>query len=176
MKFLTGTLLCSTILLLTGCSSSSTTPPAATTATATATALTSIDGTWQSACTVLEIEGGEFSSQVTLTADDGNSEITEALYNGSECEGDNVNPDGTEPENETYTLGDVVTVDGSVASITSATKIDSTDEDGVTSYNIVAVSGSNLYIGDEGDDENNGIGETEETRPEQLANFALVKQ
>jgi hypothetical protein len=170
MKFLTGTLLCSTILLLTGCSSSSTTP------TPTAAALTSIDGTWQSACTVIEIDGGEFSFQVTLTAGDGNSEVTEALYNGSKCEGDNVNPDGTEPENETYTLGDVVTLDGSVASITSATKIDSTDEDGVTSYNIVAISGNNLYIGDEGDDENNGIGETEETRPEQLANFALVKQ
>jgi hypothetical protein len=171
MKFLTGTLLCSTILFLTGCSSSSTTPTATAAA---ATALTSIDGTWQSACTVIEIDGGEFSFQVTLTADDGNSEVTEALYNGSKCKGDNVNPDGTEPENETYTLGDVVTVDGSVASITSATKIDLTDEDGVTSYSIVAISGNNLYIGD--DEEEDSIGETEENRPEQLANFALVKQ
>ena len=173
MKFLTGTLLCSTILLLTGCSSSSTTPPAATTAT-TATALTSIDGIWQSACQAVEIDGGNFSFQVTLTADGGNSVVIQDFYNGLTCEGVNLDEDG--PENETYTLGDVVTLDGSVASITSATKIDSTDEDGVTSYNIVAVSGSNLYIGDEGDDENNGIGETEETRPEQLANFALVKQ
>ena len=170
MKFLTGTLLCSTILLLTGCSSSSTTPAAATTK----TALTSIDGIWQSACQAREIDGGDFSFQVTFTANGGNSVVIQDSFNGLTCEGDNLDEDG--PENETYTLGDVVTVDGSVASITSATKIDSTDEDGVTSYNIVAISGSNLYIGDEGDDENNGIGETEETRPEQLANFALVKQ
>jgi hypothetical protein len=171
MKFLTGTLLCSTILLLTGCSSSSTTPAATT---ATTTALTSIDGIWQSACQAIEIDGGPYSFQLTLTADDGNSVFIQDFYNGLTCEGDNLDEDG--PENETYTLGDVVTVDGSVASITSATKIDLTDEDGVTSYNIIAISGNNLYVGDEGDDENNGIGETEENRPEQLANFALVKQ
>jgi hypothetical protein len=170
MKFLTGTLLCSTILLLTGCSSSSTTP-AATTAT---TALTSIDGIWQSACQAIEMDGGDFSFQVTFTANGGNSVVIQDSYNGLTCEGDNLDEDG--PENETYTLGDVVTVDGSVASITSATKIDLTDKDGVTTYQIIAISGNNLYIGDEGDDENNGIGETEETRPEQLANFALVKQ
>jgi hypothetical protein len=168
MKFLTGTLLCSTILLLTGCSSSSTTPAAATTK----TALTSIDGIWQSACQAREIDGGPYSFQVTLTADGGNSVIIQDFYNGLTCEGVNLDEDG--PENETYTLGDVVTLDGSVASITSATKIDSTDEDGVTSYNIVAINGNNLYIGD--DDEDDSIGETEENRPEQLTNFALVKQ
>jgi hypothetical protein len=62
-----------------------------------------------------------------------------------------------------------------VASITSATKIDSTDEDGVTSYSIVAISGNNLYIGDD-DDDDDSIIETEENRPEQLFNVALVKQ
>ena len=166
MKFLTGTLLCSTILLLTGCSSSSTTPAAAT------TALTSIDGIWQSACQAIEMDGGDFSFQVTFTANGGNSVVIQDSYNGLTCEGDNLDEDG--PENETYTLGDVVTVDGSVASITSATKIDLTDKDGVTSYNIVAINGNNLYIGD--DDEDDSIGETEENRPEQLTNFALVKQ
>ncbi len=166
MKFLTGTLLCSTILLLTGCSSSSTTPAAAT------TALTSIDGIWQSACQAIEMDGGDFSFQVTFTANGGNSVVIQDSFNGLTCEGDNLDEDG--PENETYTLGDVVTVDGSVASITSATKIDLTDKDGVTSYNIVAINGNNLYIGD--DDEDDSIGETEENRPEQLTNFALVKQ
>jgi hypothetical protein len=171
MKFLTGTLLCSTILLLTGCSSSSTTPAAATTK----TALTSIDGIWQSACQAREIDGGPYSFQVTLTADGGNSVIIQDFYNGLTCEGVNLDEDG--PENETYTLGDVVTLDGSVASITSATKIDSTDEDGVTSYSIVAISGNNLYIGDDDDDDDDdSIIETEENRPEQLFNVALVKQ
>jgi hypothetical protein len=168
MKLLTGTLLCSTILLLTGCSSSSTTPAATT-----ATALTSIDGIWQSACQAVEMDGGNFSFQVTLTADGGNSVVIQDFYNGLTCEGVNLDEDG--PENETYTLGDVVTLDGSVASITSATKIDSTDEDGVTSYSIVAISGNNLYIGDD-DDDDDSIIETEENRPEQLFNVALVKQ
>ena len=73
----------------------------------------------------------------------------------------------TENLDFTYTLGGNVTVDGSVAGITTATKIDITDLNppGGIEYELIAISINKLYLGNT-DGANDGS--TDALRPTQL--------
>ena len=109
-----------------------------------------LNGTWISNC-VTETPDS-FKVVATLNDGIGSTEITE-FSNNLDCS----NNAETQPtETFTYIIGVDVTVDGSVAGITTATEIDTTDttvgspDFGDIDYDIFAIKDLNtLYIGDD---------------------------
>jgi len=153
-------LILSTILaVLTGCSSDDDA--------AAASALTHalLDGTWVSGCNV----EAPFSFKVTVTLNNGSGSATTTDYSDDTCTAINM------VENETfnYVIGKDVTVDGSVAGITTATQVNFTDTTpgavpaGEKTFDIFAIANLiTLYIGDT-DGANDGS--TAALRPTQLS-------
>ena len=134
-----------------------------------------LNGTWISNC-VTETPDS-FKVVATLNDGIGSTEITE-FSNNLDCS----NNAETQPtETFTYIIGADVTVDGSVAGITTATKVDSTDttvgssDFGDIDYDIFALSGLiTLYVGDS-DGANDGS--TDALRPTTLSSkISFTKQ
>lgn len=161
--------LCAILIGLAGCSSSD--DPAADLSATLTNAL--LNGTWASDCFV----DASDSFTVIATFNDGNgtTEITNYI-------GDTTCTNISFIENETfsYIFGNDVTVDGSVAGITTATQIDVTDTTigsptlGEIDYDIFAITNLiTLYIGN-----TNGVndGSTAALRPTQLDNTPFTKQ
>jgi len=112
-----------------------------------ALSLKDFDGTWTSNCRVDLVTS--FVEQAIIVNGTVNATLTE--YTGSTCSGSIMTV-----ENFTYSLalGKAVTVDGSVAGISVATEIDTTDvtpmsaQYGDVNYDLVAIQGNKLYFGD----------------------------
>ena len=150
-----------------GCSSDSA-PAATTTApitTSPATPLTNatLNGTWIGNCFD---DGAPPWVRLSVLLDNGNATVTVTSYSDDTCT--NVSMIDA-LITATYTLGAVVTVDGTVAGITSATQIDTIQITGVSpgqkSYDIYAIVGNKLYVGD---DSPPNDGTTPATRPIKL--------
>lgn len=139
-----------------GCSSESSTPagntstPTTPDTTSTATPIpvtnATLNGTWVGVCFD---DGGSSWVKLSFELDNGNATAKLTTYDDATC--------ATVAMIEilataTYTLGADVTLDGSVAGITTATEFDSTQITGVSpgqkSYDIYAILGDKLYQGD----------------------------
>jgi hypothetical protein len=151
---------------LVGCSSSSdsTTSPAVTHAL--------LNGTWVSNCGIIDPVS---SNNIVLVFNNGVGTGTYTTYDDDLCSPNSITM--VEPLTFTYTLGSNVTVDGSVAGITTATQFDMTDTTqgsatfGETTYDIAAIKDSTtFYIGD---DSGTNDGSTPALRPTQLQGFLV---
>ena len=165
-------LIISTMLCgLAGCSSESSTP-AGTTSTPTTPDTTStptpvtnatLNGTWTARC----LDGGA-PPWVKPSFEIGNGNITVKLTNYDDDTCTTVAMIEV-LATATYTLGADVTLDGSVAGITTATQIDTTQITGASpgekSYEIYAILGDKLYVGD---DSPPNDGTSPATRPTKL--------
>jgi hypothetical protein len=134
------------------------------TATATApVALKSIDGNWAIDC----FPDGATFFKIVANFNQGMGSAVTTIYTDAACTTVMmIDP----PQTMTYVLGEAVTVDGSVAGITSATQFDSTDttpgpEFGEVDYDLVAIKDNKLYVG-YSDGANDGT--TPTLRPTQL--------
>jgi hypothetical protein len=114
------------------------------------TALENIDGTWLSNC---DIDApSDISSDLLVIAINGDLTVIATAYGNLSCNNDDILIQET--VTATYILGSAVTVDGSVAGITTATEIDITDttagspEFGETSFELVAIKDNEAYFGD----------------------------
>jgi len=160
----------STILTgLVGCSSSSD----STTAQAVTHAL--LNGTWVSNCGIIDPVS---SNNIVLVFNNGVGAATYTIFDDTLCSPNSISM--VEPGSFTYTLGSDVTVDGSVAGITTATQFDITDTTqgsatfGETTYDIVAIKDSTtLYTGDDG---GTNDGSTPALRPTQLQGFLVFNK
>ena len=157
----------SSVLALSACSSSDDPAPATLT-----NAL--LNGTWASGCV---IDGPDsFTAIATFNNGNGTTEITGYI-------GDTTCTNVSFIENETfsYILGSDVTVDGSVAGITTATQIDITDttdpnspDFGTIDYDIFAIT--NLITLYAGNTDGVNDGSTAALRPTQLDDTPFTKQ
>ena len=132
------------IIGITGCASDD--PTADLSATITNALL---NGTWVRIC---EITGASSSFDVTLTLNEGNGTFILNSYPNLACAST-----GTADLNLslTYTFGKQVTVDGSVAGITSASEIDFDFTGGAPSFDLIAIDNLTfLYFGDTDTDPN----------------------
>ena len=153
----------------------------------TPTPLTSINGRWSIDCVNFSDEGASAEQDSVLT--DGSATSVTNIYRGDNCVPANFRAvdtetgvitisDGVETETSTYTLGSLVTVDGSVLGITNATQFTTTnttvgDEDfGEVEFDLVAISGDQLVVGDT-DGANDGS--TEALRAQQLEDILFFK-
>ncbi len=103
-----------------------------------------LNGTW----TKCEIDGTSTSFKVTMTLNNGTGTSDVLTYANTTCAGNGA----AEPqESITYTLGADVTVDGSVAGITTATAADISFNAAPAELSVVAIQNLNtLYVGDNG--------------------------
>ena len=132
-----------------------------------------LNGTWESSCIVDDPDS--FTAEVTIFNGDITTLIT--TYSDSlDC-----TPVGAVTPDiltSSYTLGSDVTVDGSVAGITTATQIDITDttpgSPGETDYDIIAIK--DLLTFYTGFIDAVYTGKTPATRPIQLDNTPFTKQ
>jgi hypothetical protein len=153
---------------LTGCSTSDSTDEILSTITH---AL--LNGTWKSECVI----DGSTSYIATGTFNDGKATFKATTYSDTTC----TTMSADEPaQTSTYTIGKDVTVDGSVAGITTATELDLIDTTpgaspaGEKSYNIFAIKDLiTLYAGD---DTGANDGTTVAKRPTKLWNVKFSKQ
>jgi hypothetical protein len=143
-----------------------------TTTTTTTTSVTHalLNGTWKSNC---GITSSVESNDITAVFNNGVGSLTATTYDDNSCSAANIVM--TDPGTFTYTLGSNVTVDGSVAGITTATQFDLTDttagspDFGEITYDIAAIKDSTtLYTGD---DSGTNDGSTSALRPTQLQDF-----
>jgi hypothetical protein len=156
-------LLASIALVACGGGATTTTPD-----TAASVALTSIDGTWKTACLATNDPAIFFEIQNVFTQGSGQSQVTR--YSDDAC-----TFTGTVSGSiNDYTLGAAVTVDGSVEGITSATKFDTINTPDKT-FDIVAIKGTNFYWGNT-DDAAATDGSTDAKRPTQLDPIPFIKQ
>lgn len=108
--------------------------------------LKDLDGTWTTACLV----DAPNSVIVELLINNGTVNSTTTTYGTTTCTGSVT----AEPTNLSLKLGDAVTLDGSVAGITTATEVDATNttplspDNGEVEYSIIAIKGDALYYGD----------------------------
>ena len=113
--------------------------------------LTSLNGTWRSDCFLDPVFLPGASLLVSGTFNSGAVTIIGTTYDNATCNG---NISMQETLTGTYILGSAVTVDGSVAGITTATKIDYTEttagspDFGEITYDLVAIKDNKLYQGD----------------------------
>lgn len=105
------------------------------------TALTSVDGTWKSECRTTA-DPAVFAT-FEFTALGGSSTETTRLFDDAACTAQA----SVEAILTTYTLGSAVTVNGSVEGITTATRFDHTDGGLKTTFDLVAIKGSTLFLG-----------------------------
>ena len=134
-----------------------------------------LNGTWISDC----INDDPDSQQVSATFNSGSGSVAFTTFVGDvTCAPASLST----VENETfdYTFGSDVTVNGSVAGITTATQIDFTDttqgslDIGTITYDIFAIKDLlTLYIGD---DSGVNDGSTAALRPTELINLPFTKQ
>lgn len=109
--------------------------------------LKDLDGTWTTACLV----DAPNSLMVELLINNGTLNSTTTTYAGNTCSGGVMMIELT---NLSLKLGDAVTLDGSVAGITTATEVDATNttpmspDNGEVEYSIIAIKGDSLYYGD----------------------------
>ena len=155
---------------LVGCSSSSDSTTDTNTTTAVTHAL--LNGTWVSTCGIIDFVS---SNNIVLVFNDGVGGGTYTTYAGTVCSPLSIIM--VEPSTFTYILGSNVTVDGSIAGITTATQIDITETTqgsatlGETTYDIAAIKDSTtLYIGD---DSVTNDGSTPALRPTQLQDILV---
>ena len=130
-------------------------------------AFNDLNGDWTSGCFV----DAPFSVKLDVTFNDNNVTVTETEYADAACS----MPTTVKNETSSFTLGGAVSLDGSVAGITSATKIDITSlsDPGDTDYDLIAIKDDTLYLGD---DSGANDGSTPELRPTQLdGNFILTR-
>ena len=134
-----------------------------------------LNGTWQSDCA---IEGAD-SYIAVGTFNNGKVDFESTQYVGSNTCDTNLTS-SIENSSATYTIGKDVTVDGSVAGITTAVEVDMVDTTpglspaGEKSYNIFAIKDLNtLYVGD---DTGSNNGTTAALRPTQLRDLKFTKQ
>ena len=133
------------VIGLAGCSSDD---PAANLSSTLTNAL--LNGTWASGC----VDDTPDSLQITAMFNNGTGSVSITKFVGdTTC--DPANLATVENETFTYTIGTDVTVDGSVAGITTATQVDFTDttagspDIGTIDYDIFAIKDLiTLYIGD----------------------------
>jgi hypothetical protein len=154
---------------LIGCTSSSdsTTPNTSTTALTHA----SLNGTWVSNCGITDIG----SNNIVLVFNNGDGAGTYTIYDDDLCSPLSIN--NVEPATFTYTLGSNVTVDGSIAGITTATQIDITETTqgsatlGEITNDIGAIKDSTTLYN--GDDSGTNDGSTPALRPTQLQDILV---
>ncbi len=151
---------------LAGCSSSDDAPTAVS-GTVTAAELV---GTWLIAC---EAEaGGSFNVAATLTATTG--EIAVSTFDDAICTP--ITQNGMETDTFSYTLGADFALDGTVASITTGTELDSIDTNTlVSSFDSIALVGTSLYLGDDEADPAKDAS-SPAARPTTLDDTPLIKQ
>jgi hypothetical protein len=133
--------------------------------------LKDLDGSWTSSCFV----EAPNSLIIAITFDNSTVKVEETVYGDLVC---NLVMMMEPPVTSTIDLGDTITVDGSVAGITSATKLDVTitsgPNTGTTEYDLVAIKDDKMYLGD-----NSGAndGSTLAKRPTQLdADIAFIRK
>ena len=134
-----------------------------------------LNGTWASACRA----EAPNSVQVNATLKDGNGSLIVTTFTGTTTCAPSLLTT-VEPETFTYTIGSDVTVDGSVAGITTATQVDSVNatvgspDIGSIEYDIFAITNLiTLYIGD---DSGVNDGSTAALRPTKLLDLPFTKQ
>ena len=134
--------------------------------------LKDLDGTWETDCLV----DAPFSVSLVVTFNNGNADLSETEYADGAC----TMVMTVNSRDLLFELGSAVMLDGAVAGITSATQADVTittpmiAETGNVDYDIIAIKGNSLYIGD-----SNGAndGSTLALRPTQLdAEYVFTKQ
>jgi len=128
-----------------------------------------LNGTWVSNC----VAEAPDSFKVVATLNDGiGSTQTTEFPDNLDC---TINGAEKSAETFTYVFGTDVTLDGSVAGLTAATKVDSTDTLGNIDYDIFALDALiTLYVGD-----TDGIndGSTDALRPTTLSSkISFTKQ
>ena len=129
---------------------------------------TTLNGTWLSNCDADPFFLPDYSIQASALFNNGRLTLIVTSFDNTICTG---NITTQETFTATYILGIDVPVDGSVAGITSATKIDYIDttiaspEFGEQTFDIIAIKGNNLY---EGDDNGVNDGTTDALRPTTL--------
>ena len=149
-----GTLLI--LFLLTGCGSSSdSSDDDSATDTGSETSaddpITGLKGSWLTKCFSEPEVLADYTSNLLSTFDNGTITSIVTGYDDTSCSGNIITQ---EIFTFTYKLGDTITIDGSVAGITTATEIDVTEttEDsldfGEKSFDIIAVNGDKMYVGD----------------------------
>ena len=154
---------------LAGCSSSDDTPSNISATLTTA----ELVGTWRIACEADPAGGGSHDISVTLTTTNGDVAFTQ--YSDANCQTVSM----VENESFTYVLGPDFTLDGTVAGITTGTELDSTvttpGGTGETDYDVIAVVGTSLYIGDDEADPLKDAS-TPAARPTTLDPVPFIKQ
>ena len=135
-----------------------------------------LNGTWASGCIVDDPDS--FTVTATFNNGDGTSELTGYLGDTT-CATANLS--FVENETFSYILGSDVTVDGTVAGITTATQIDVTDttdpnspDFGTIDYDIFAIT--NLITLYAGNTDGVNDGSTAALRPTQLDDTPFTKQ
>lgn len=135
-----------------------------------------LNGTWISSCITTNLDPGLGSAKVNATLSNGSGSVTYTGYSDNGCQ----TVTTTVPETFTYTLGIDVTVDGSVAGITTATQVNFIDTTpgaipaGEESFDIYAIKDLiTLYVGD---DTGVNDGSTTALRPTQLWDIPFTKQ
>lgn len=129
---------------------------------------TTLNGTWLSDCEVDPVFLPGISINASALFNNGTITLTITSFDNTTCTG---NTATQETFTATYILGSDITVDGSVAGISSATKIDYIDttlnspDIGEQTFDIIAITGNKLY---EGDDDGVNDGTTDALRPTQL--------
>jgi hypothetical protein len=141
-----------------------------TTGTATSVTHALLNGTWKSNC---GITSSVESNDITAVFNNGVGSLNATTYDDNSCSPANIAM--TEPGTFSYVIGSNVTVDGSVAGITTATQFDLTDTTAgsptlnETTYDIAAIKDSvTLYTGD---DSGTNDGSTPALRPTKLQDF-----
>jgi hypothetical protein len=125
-------------------------------------------GTWKSPCFLDDDDlSDQFYSVITLTINDSTANALIDRYDlatDSSC----MNSLSQTTVNNFYRLGSDVTVNGTVAGITTATKIDFTETapPNEVDYTIIAVKDNRLYFGNDDDPATDGT--TDAKRPVQL--------
>lgn len=111
--------------------------------------LAALNGNWSTGCVAATPSPGSFTINTTIT--NGSISATGTIYSDNACTMISMVPT---PATSTFTLGSVVTIDGSVAGLTTATQIDITDttagspDFGTIEYDIIAISsGQQLFTG-----------------------------
>ena len=129
-----------------------------------------LNGTWATGCVVDD----PISFTATGTFKDGSGNSTVTTYSDTTC----TKVSMEEKETFDYIIGNDVTVDGTVAGITTATQIDITDttpgSSGETDYELFAIINLNTLYGGDSSDVNNGS--LPELRPTQLDDTPFTKQ
>jgi len=131
-------------------------------------------GTWSS-CN--DNDGVDTKTSITFT-NNAISIVDTDFTLDSNCSGGAVNPNPE--ETASYELGSLVTVNGAVVGITSATQLTLTDttvgsaNPGKKNFTLIAVTGTQMFFGDEGDEDLEN--DSEANRAKQLGSNALVKE